>query len=57
MPTIRELADEVNMTPTELREWFPWSFDPATDDSAEVSAETAWEVRTYAGHTLPAYVD
>jgi len=56
MTTLRELADEVNMTPTELREWFPWSFDPATPDDVEVPTETAWEVRVYVGHTLTAYV-
>lgn len=45
MLTLRELADEFNMTPTELRELFPWSFDPRTPDNEPVTAEAEWDVR------------
>ena len=53
MITIRELADEFNMSPAELREWFPWSFDPATPDNSCVDDVTLWEVRRSLGPALP----
>lgn len=56
MLTIRELAEQVNMNPTEMREWFPWCFDPCTADNECVPAETAWEVRTACGEALPTYL-
>lgn len=56
MTTLRELADEFNMNPTELREWFPWEFDPCTPDDVCLSDETISEVRRSLGPTLPTYL-
>ncbi len=56
MPTIRELADEFNMNPAELREWFPWEFDPADADDTCVTADTLSEVRRALGPSLPTYL-
>lgn len=42
--TLKELAEKVNMTPAELREWFPGMFDPATADNEFVDEELASDV-------------
>ena len=53
---LTELADAVNMSPTEMREWFPWCFDPATPDNVTVGDETVWEVLTMCGEALPTHL-
>lgn len=54
--TLRELADAVNMSPAELREWFPWVAEPATPDNVCVAPESVAEVLLMCGEGLAAHL-
>lgn len=42
--TLKELAERVNMTTDELREWYPGAFEPDLDDNLIVGEDLASDI-------------
>lgn len=49
MPTLKELAEKVNMTPNELREWYPEAFEADLDDNQVVGEDLVSDIITAIG--------